>query len=256
MLARGASDGDLVRAATANQTEWMVRTAEAAGGVVHRERGATWAVSKVGAVIAFPELSRERLGGLLPQFLGAARRGDAPEASCWSLLPTEPQELDAELSAAGFREGWQANWMAVEVMPKRPEDPPGGVQIGIAPATWRATGLPWDGVGIADVRSRLAGGQPRRVWHLGAWRDGRPVGHALLNVSAGRLGVGGIYDMGVADDERRRGIGRALTLAALALAGTQGCAFATLNATPDGELLYRTLGFRSVGVAQTWWLDL
>jgi len=32
-----------------------------------------------------------------------------------------------------------------------------------------------------------------------------------------------------------------------------GCAVATLNATPDGALPYRTLGFRSVGVAQTWW---
>jgi GNAT superfamily N-acetyltransferase len=256
VLARGASDGDLVRAAAANQTEWMIRTAEAADGSVHRERGVTWAVSKAGAVLAFPELSTARLEGLLPQFLSAARRGDAHEASCWSLLPTEPEELEPELLAVGFREGWQASWMAVEIVPKPPEEPPTGVQIGIAPATWKATDLPWDGAGVAEVRSRLAGGQPRRVWHLGAWRDGRPVGHALLNVSGGRLGVGGVYDMGVAEDERRRGIGRALTQAALQLAGTQGCAFATLNATPEGELLYRTLGFRPVGVAQTWWLDL
>ena len=223
---------------------------------MHRERGVTWAVSKAGAVLAFPELSRARLQGLLPQFLSTARRGEAHEASCWSLLPTEPRELDADLSAARFREGWQAHWMAVEIVPTPPEDPPAGVRIGLAPAAWKATDLPWDGAGIAAVRARLAGGQPRRVWHLGAWRDGRSVGHALLNVSGGRLGVGGIYDMGVADDERRRGIGRALTLAALALASAQGCAFATLNATPEGELLYRTLGFRSVGVAQTWWLDL
>jgi ribosomal protein S18 acetylase RimI-like enzyme len=68
--------------------------------------------------------------------------------------------------------------------------------------------------------------------------------------------VAGIYDMGVAAHERRRGIGRALTLAALQLGRAQGCALATLNATPEGELLYRAVGFRSVGVAQTWWLDL
>lgn len=256
MLGRGASNGDLVRAAVANQTEWMLRTAEAAGGTVHRERGASWAASPAGAVLAFPQVSRERLLGLLPQFLSAAGRSRAGEASCWSLLPTEPEELGSALVAAGFGEGWQAHWMAVDIASRAGVVAPAGVEVGLAPATWKATALPWDGDGIAAVRSSLAGAQPRRVWHLGAWRNGRPVGHALVNVTTGRLGVAGIYDMGVANDERRRGIGRALTAAALQLAGSQGCGMATLNATPEGEALYRAAGFRSVGVAQTWWLDL
>ncbi len=234
----------------------MLRTAEAAGGAVHRERGASWALSPAGAVLAFPQLSRERLAGLLPQFLSAARRSAAREASCWSLLPTEPEELGEELLAAGFGEGWQAHWMAIEISSRARGTAPEGVEVGLAPATWKATALPWDGEGIAAVRSRLASAQPRRVWHLGAWRDGRPVGHAVVNVTTGRLGVAGIYDMGIAEGERRRGIGRALTAAALQLAGAHGCAAATLNATPEGELLYSALGFRSVGVAQTWWLDL
>ncbi len=256
MLARGASNGDLVRAAAANQTEWMLRTAEAAGGAVHRERGASWALSPAGAVLAFPQLSYERLVGLLPQFLSAARRSAAREASCWSLLPTEPDELGNELLAAGFGEGWQAHWMAIEIASRAGGGTPEGVEVGLAPATWKATALPWDGEGIAAVRSRLASANPRRVWHLGAWRDGRPVGHAVVNVTTGRLGVAGIYDMGVEEGERRRGVGRALTKAALQLAGAQGCSAATLNATPDGELLYSALGFSSAGVAQTWWLDL
>jgi GNAT superfamily N-acetyltransferase len=256
MLARGASNGDLVRAAAANQAEWMLRTADAAGGVVHRERGAHWAASPTGAVLAFPELSSERLEGLLPQFLSAAGRSDAREASCWSLLPTEPPELGSALEAVGFHEGWLAHWMAIEIASRARTPAPDGVEVGIAPATWKATSLPWDGEGIAAVRGRLTSAQPRRVWHLGAWRDGRPVGHAILNVTTGRLGVGGIYDMGVAPSERRHGIGRALTLAALQIAAAQGCSAATLNATPEGELLYRAAGFLSVGVAQTWWLDL
>jgi GNAT superfamily N-acetyltransferase len=256
MLARGASNGDLVRAAAANQTEWMLRTAEAAGGAVHRERGASWALSQAGAVLAFPQLSYERLVGLLPQFLSAARRSAARDASCWSLLPTEPEELGDKLEEAGFGEGWQAHWMAIEIASRAGGATPEGVEVGLAPATWKATALPWDGEGIATVRSRLASANPRRVWHLGAWRDGRPVGHAVVNVTTGRLGVAGIYDMGVAEGERRRGVGRALTTAALQLAGAHGCAAATLNATPDGGLLYSALGFRYVGVAQTWWLDL
>ena len=69
-----------------------------------------------------------------------------------------------------------------------------------------------------------------------------------------RNGVAGIYDMGIAQRERRRGIGRALTGRALELGRVAaGAGVATLNATPEGELLYRRLGFRSVGFAQTWW---
>jgi GNAT superfamily N-acetyltransferase len=241
-----------MRAAAANQTEWMARAAEAEGGIVRRERGVTWMASRASAVLAFPELTRERLDGLLPQFLSAARRRSR-EASCWSLLPTVPEQLGEELAAAGFREGWQAHWMAIEIG-SSPVPSPEGVEIGLAPLDWEPTELPWDGAGIAETRRALAAARPRRVWHLGAWRDGVPVGHAAVNVTSGRLAVAGIYDMGVAEPERRRGIGRALTVAALQLGRAQGCEVATLNATPEGELLYRAVGFRSVGIAQTWWL--
>jgi GNAT superfamily N-acetyltransferase len=251
MLGATASEEALVRAAAANQTAWMARIAEAAGGVVHRERGVTWMASLAGAVLAFPRVSRARLDDLLPRFLELAEA--TPEASCWSLLPTQPRELDAILRSAGFREGWQAQWMAADLGAPVRMDEPEGVRIDLAPEEWATTELPWDGAGIASVRPRLTTARPRRVWHMAAWRDDVPVGHAIVNVTTGRLGVAGIYDMGVAAHERRRGIGSALTSAALEIGRTAGCAFATLNATPEGELLYRQLGFRLVGVAQTWW---
>ena len=251
MLDAPAPDEALVDAAAANQTAWMARVAEALGGVVHRERGVAWMSSGAGAVLAFPSLSSKRLDSLLPRFLEAAET--APEASCWSLLPTRPPELDAALRAVGFREGWQAHWMAAELDVAPDADAPAGVRVGVVEEEWSPSDLPWDGAVIAAVRERHARARPRRVWHVGAWRGDEPVGHATLNVTTGRLGVAGIYDMGVADDERRRGIGRALTVAALRLGRAGGCAIATLNATPEGELLYRRLGFRSVGLAQTWW---
>jgi GNAT superfamily N-acetyltransferase len=251
MLDAAASRETLVRAAAANQTAWMARVADAAGGTVTRERGVTWMTSPAGAVLAFPRLSRARLESLLPRFLAAA--ASAPEASCWSLLPTQPPELDAALRAVGFREGWQAHWMAAGLGTVIDPRAPDGVVVEVVETGWRATDLPWDGAGISAVRERLAGERPRRVWHVGAWRDGSPIGHATLNVTTGRLGVAGIYDMGVAEAERRRGLGRALTLAVLELGRRAGCRVATLNATPEGELLYRKLAFRSVGVAQTWW---
>jgi GNAT superfamily N-acetyltransferase len=251
MLDASAPDETLVDAAAANQTAWMGRIAEAAGGVVRRERGVTWMSSRAGAVLAFPRISRPRLDSLLPRFLAAAET--APEASCWSLLPTRPPDLDAVLRNAGFREGWQAHWMAVAAADGDRQRSPDGVHVGAVEDEWSPTDLPWDGAGIALLRERLARQRPRRVWHLAAWRDDQPVGHAIINVTTGKLGVAGIYDMGVAAHERRRGIGRALTVAALGLGRAAGCSVATLNATGEGELLYRQLGFRSVGVAQTWW---
>ena len=66
--------------------------------------------------------------------------------------------------------------------------------------------------------------------------------------------VAGIYDMGVLSSARRRGLGRALTLAAVARAREAGCASVTLNATGEGEALYRSVGFESLGLGMTWWL--
>ena len=50
-----------------------------------------------------------------------------------------------------------------------------------------------------------------------------------------------------------QGIGRALTVAACRIAAERGCTHATLNATGEGELLYRAVGFESLGWGQTWW---
>ena len=196
MLAAGADADTLVRAAAANQKAWLARVAEAAGGVVHREPGVTWMASPAGAVLAFPRMSRDRLDALLPRFLETAEA--TPEASCWSLLPTRPRELGERLRAAGFREGWQAQWMAVTIDAAPAVREPAGVRIAVDPQEWSPTDLPWDGAGIAAVRKRLAASRPRRVWHIAAWEQDAPVGHATVSVTTGRLGVAGIYDMGVA----------------------------------------------------------
>jgi GNAT superfamily N-acetyltransferase len=58
----------------------------------------------------------------------------------------------------------------------------------------------------------------------------------------------------VAPDRRREGIGRALTLAACRAGRDLGCSHAVLNATGEGEPLYRSAGFASLGPGRTWWL--
>ena len=96
MLAPGASDDELVRAAAAHQTAWMARTAEAAGGVVHRDRGATWMASPAGTVLAFPRLSRARLdtGGIGSALTAAALRiGERAGCAVATLNATQEGEL-------------------------------------------------------------------------------------------------------------------------------------------------------------------
>ena len=49
-------------------------------------------------------------------------------------------------------------------------------------------------------------------------------------------------------------MGTALTLAAIVAAHELGCSSLTLNATGEGEPLYRSVGFESLGHGMTWWL--
>jgi GNAT superfamily N-acetyltransferase len=257
-LAHGAADGILLRAAAASQRDWLARQAAAAGGKAVRERGVTWTVSPGAAAILFPTLSRAAADRVIDAAVRAARSRSAREVSCWSSLPTRPADLGDRLAARGFGLGWQAHWMARELdrLPTAPIPPDVVVDIVDPAEPWAAEDLPYDDPGTADRRRVLAAQRPQHVWHVAARRDGTPVGHATLSLGTGTLGVAGIYDVGVRPDERRQGIGRALTAAVCALARERGCAYATLNATYEGELLYRALGFRSVGFAQTWWLHL
>jgi predicted N-acetyltransferase YhbS len=84
-----------------------------------------------------------------------------------------------------------------------------------------------------------------------AREKGRFAGHAWLHVAAG---VGGLYDVFVPEDLRRRGLGSALSRAASAKAAELGVETVTLNAeVPE---LYSPLGYRSLGYGRTWWPHL
>lgn len=74
------------------------------------------------------------------------------------------------------------------------------------------------------------------------------VGGALAGTAVllARHGVAGLYVITVRPGFRRRGIGTALTNAALAAARDRGLTLATLHATPDGEPVYRRMGFTEV----------
>lgn len=218
----------LIRAAAANHRSWFRRLAGARGGRVERAGGLDLIVDADAATIAFPRSRR------VDAAVARIRELGVREAACWTEAPD--RDLGTRLVARGFAWGWQPHWMALDLAHVREADSRHPVDVGYAeiPAA-----VPYGG--DPDARPAV---------HLSVAVAGTVVGHAAVNPWRG---VAGIYSMGVDPAHRRKGIGRALTVAACRIAAQQGCTHATLNATGEGELLYRAVGFESLGRGQTWW---
>jgi ribosomal protein S18 acetylase RimI-like enzyme len=71
--------------------------------------------------------------------------------------------------------------------------------------------------------------------------DGVPAAASSLLLADG---VAALYNVGTLEEHRGRGLGRAISLAALHAGREAGRAWGVLQATPDGEPVYRKLGFR------------
>jgi GNAT superfamily N-acetyltransferase len=173
-------------------------------------------------VMPFPE----RVPGAA--VLDRARALGVRRVGCW----TAGRDLD--LSELAFDPGWEPHWMAAPAS-RTPHDP----------RVAEAHEVPeYDDYG----QRLLALTRGETSFLFVAREDGRFAGHAWLHVAAG---VGGLYDVFVVEEHRRRGLGTALSLAASAKAAQLGIGTITLNA--EFEPLYESLGFRSLGRGQTWW---
>jgi predicted N-acetyltransferase YhbS len=142
--------------------------------------------------------------------------------------------------------GWQPHWMALDLDRLPLDETDARVAL--------VTDVPEYGPGFGRALLELVRRHPHRFAHAVARIDGEYAGHATVHVVGGKLGGAGIYDVDVLPSQRRRGLGRALTLAVCRAAARAGARVVTLNATGMGELLYRALGFRSLGLGQTWWI--
>lgn len=192
--------------------------------------GVTLFLGATHATLAFPRPDVD-----LETAVGIAVESGVSEVGCWVLAPDE--RLGRRLLGLGFQDGWRPHWMGIE--PSR-----------------RAVPLPGSAVEESDECSATLpyGHDPAPsdvARHLVARDDGAVVGHVVLHVEGD---AGGVYDMGVTPAARRRGHGTALALATVTAAHDLGCSSVTLNATGEGEPVYRRAGFTSLGHGMTWWL--
>jgi GNAT superfamily N-acetyltransferase len=213
--------------AAANHRSWFGRA-----GDRFDHDGVTLYIGAGHAVLAFPRSDAD-----VAAAVAQARDAGVAEASCWALGPDDA--LGERLRGLGFQDGWQPHWMGAD--PRVPREPP---HHPIERSADCDPELPYASPGH---RQMLAGD----VHHLVAREGGLIVGHVVLNVDGS---TGGVYDMGVLPSARGRGYGLALTLAALECARDSGCTSVTLNATGEGEPVYRRAGFESLGHGMTWWL--
>jgi GNAT superfamily N-acetyltransferase len=223
----------LLAAAASNHRAWFRRSARANGGRSERFGALDLLVGADRGVVAFP---RSRAPGRLDEVTARARQLRLAEVGSWSLL--EDNLLGTRLVARGWQWGWQPHWMGLAL------DELGPIEI-----AHRV--VPFAGDAPERLPYRPSGPLPARAHHLAVRRGRRIIGHATVHPWRG---MAGIYSMGVLPRERRKGVGRSLTLAACRLAGELGCTHVTVNSTEAGEPLYRGAGFASLGRGRMGWL--
>jgi GNAT superfamily N-acetyltransferase len=172
-----------------------------------------------------------------------------------------------------------AGWFAARGMPwgllvpdEMQLEPPGMHHLTSQPVMLRdLVGLPpvpdldlrWTGAGAAaEVQAAAFGDDLEQTRHfvapkllntacavVTAYDGSRPVSTATVFVVDG---VAAVYGVGTLPPYRRRGLGRALTLAALHEGARRGADLAFLNPTDSGEPVYRALGFEDAPPWRVW----
>jgi ribosomal protein S18 acetylase RimI-like enzyme len=228
-------DDALRQAVADNHRDWMARWAVAEGGGVVAVDGAELYLS--GEANLFPATVPDP-----DALLAAIRAHDCAGVGYWSLGADD--RLGVRLVARGFGWGWRPHWMAIDLKDEERFDPAPDLrfEVVVAPGPPYAHTLPYT--------PALSTEDPPGVLRLGVRLRDKVIGQISINPTGA---VAGIYAMGVAPRVRGRGIATALTTAACRLAFQHGCRYAVLNATDDGERVYRRVGFRSLGWGQTWW---
>jgi GNAT superfamily N-acetyltransferase len=186
-----------------------------------------------------------------------ARVGDCRDRNVpmlwWTGPSTTPSDLGARLERRGFllepAVGMAGDIHAITAQSSEQAIEVEAVEDAAGLTTWsrvlcQAFGAPQTfGEAFGDLAATVGLGPSSPFRHFLGRVGGEPVATCSLFLGAG---VAGIYDVGTLPERRRRGIGAAITRAAVAEAAAVGYRVAILHSSDLGRHMYRSLGFEAV----------
>jgi len=255
----------IIPAVEQNVVEWTRLKGMLPGVEMHDDGDVVWLFSTLpgrGGAVAGARFREETADARIAEILAHHRRHLEPTL-WWTGPVSTPSDLENRLRAAGLQcqnrlPGMAADLQAIRTEFRRPEG------LAIAAITtvedfsiFRIHEHPFFGPATTERRRNLIHGvafmvqqEPRRAWHFVASLDGVPVGCATVFLGAG---VAGLYHVATVQKARGRGIGKAVTLAALEHARDLGCRTAILHASREGEGIYRQIGFEEICKVSHWY---
>ncbi len=259
---RDAAEADVVAAIEANTQDAFARWAIGLGADLHRTPEVAWFASH----LPFPLCNGVIRATLPPRETDSRIRAMLDHCKqrhvplCWLVGPSsQPADLDARLEAQGLILAEEGLGMAVDL---------DALDTNVAAVAGLTIVTVDDGAALRDwidalcvgsdfpneVRTMLYGllerhglaaahglsRHPSVRLYLGLM-NGEPVATAILFLAAG---VAGLYAVATAPHARRRGIGAALSRAALVTGRDLGYHLGVLQSSAMGEGVYRRLGFQ------------
>jgi GNAT superfamily N-acetyltransferase len=246
---------DVISAVEENVREWTLLKGRLPGVELHDDGDVVWTFSTMpgrgGAVAAArftPGNADARIGAILEH-----HRRHVESTLWWTGPLSSPANLEARLRAHGLTCQQHLPGMACDLHAMRTGfRTPDGLEIRQVEdfSVFHEHQHPFFGPADTERRRNLIDGvgfmtrsEPRRAWHFVAFLDGVPLGCATVFLGAG---VAGLYHVGTVERARGRGIGKAVTLAALEHARELGCRVSILHSSAEGEPIYRRIGYREV----------